>query len=115
MNLEFKSGVCKDGVILFLYGNLDFSEKESFLNTMEKYKEGTQPLLIDVQNVSLIDSAGLGMLALMAQKCQKANRVVKIVNPRGQVRDCLQQTNFPALIPVVDSDSQYLTFTPIPT
>ena len=118
MNFVLKSEARGDGVILFLFGKFDFMvKKEDFFHALQEHEDNLHRLFIDLQNVSFIDSAGVGVLALFTKTCQAANRGLdlKILNPLGQVREALQLTNFSELAPVVDSDSNYSSFTSIPT
>ena len=113
MALEIKESVVHGYAVVHLSGTLDFSVKGVFMGAVGKYvAEQGQRVLIDVHGLSFIDSAGIGMLALNAKKIQNLNGEVMIVNPRDQVRTCLQDTNFSALIPVMDTDPSYSTFTP---
>ena len=99
MALEVKVDMCHEGIIFSLFGKLDSSETGNFLNILEAHDDQNQALLIDVANVALIDSTGLGLLALLAKKNQKKNREVKIVNPSGQVRECFTSNEFSLLNP----------------
>ncbi|MGB0908777.1 MAG: STAS domain-containing protein [Nitrospirales bacterium] len=117
MKFAMKAKLREDGVILFLFGKFDFSVKEEFFHEMKTHELNQRQVFIDLENVSFIDSAGIGILASFAKRCKKLNNRVdlKIVNPQGPVRDVLKLTNFSGLVPVVDSDSEYSTFTNINT
>ncbi len=116
MKLTIQTHVHAERVIVKVRGVLDFSAKERFFLLMNQFENGNHSLIIDLEDVSFIDSAGVGMLALFAKRFEVVGQIkeVKIVNPRGQVRDSLQQSNISALIPVLDSDESYLTFTNLP-
>lgn len=115
MKFAINTEVSQEGVILFLFGNFDYSVKEEFLKAMEKHKTSQQRLFLDMQNVSFIDSAGIGVLAAFVKKYKELNNGMdlKIVNPRGQVRETFKLTNFSEMVSVVDSDPQYANFTSI--
>ncbi len=116
MNFTIQASRDECRLILKFRGILDFSVREHFLLTLNKYKNEHRLLIIDLKEVTQIDSAGVGMLALLAKRSQVVSGVtdVVIVNPRGQVRDSLRQCNFSALVPVSDSDLAYSSFTNIP-
>ena len=115
MSLTFKHKHAQEEAIVYVTGHLDSSAKEEFWQYVRKYGDGKKRLFIDLENVSGIDSAGLGILAAIVKDSQRSesSQRVTIVNPRGQVRKSMLLTNFPALTPVVDSDQEYSTFNEI--
>lgn len=113
--MDIRESVVNGSPLLILSGQLDFSSRLAVLKMLEKQAQTPwQRMLIDVQDVTFVDSAGLGVLALAAKRVQDVKREVLIVNPRGQLRSRLEEISLSALTPVVDSNSEYSTFTNIP-
>lgn len=80
-------------------------------DVMEKYQEAqTRRVIVDMRGVSFIDSAGLGVLALMVKAFQDFKGNVIVVNPQDTVRNILENVNFSKLIPMFQTNEDYSTF-----
>ena len=74
----------------------------------EKFKElvtlvdmdGLESIIINLHGVEFIDSAGLGMLLLLRDYCEKHHMNITLNSPRGQVERILTLSKFDQLFTV---------------
>ena len=71
----------EDEVIVIPEGKIDFSNAEDFKeNVLNIYNEGYRKIIIDLSNVSTIDSSGLGKILLFHKKLQEKDGELIIRN-----------------------------------
>lgn len=100
--------------VLILSGKLDLFAKNAFKEVIQKYKEnGVKRILVDMKNVSFIDSAGLGVLAVGVKMFQEIKGNLILVNPQGSVKTVLENANFSSLLSMFNTNENYSEFSPI--
>ena len=87
-----------------LSGKLNFSGRQSYLQTINQ-AEATSPrhIILDLTQVSYIDSAGLGLLALSHKKLTGAGIQVSLASPQESVMQILELTNMNKMFTIYDS------------
>ena len=55
-------------------------------------EDGSKAVLLNLERVSYMDSAGIGELVACYKRAKEKNGVVKLLNPSGKVYDLLQLT-----------------------
>jgi HptB-dependent secretion and biofilm anti anti-sigma factor len=81
-----------------LSGQLTFPDHTNFRALADKLlKSAGQPLVIDLADLDFIDSAGLGMLLIVRNEAERANRTVALRAPRGQVKKIFELSKFESL------------------
>lgn len=77
---------------VILTGQFDFSSHREFRQVCETLIANpvVKELLIDFQNVVYLDSSALGMLLLLKEKINAANKTLALVNCRDAVRQVLE-------------------------
>jgi anti-anti-sigma factor len=85
-----------------LNGRFDFSAhrifRESYAASLDA--SDVHELEIDLARVDYLDSSALGMLLMLREKAQAANKSVFLSNCRGPVRQVLDIANFGRLFPI---------------
>ncbi len=80
--------------VVDLSGKITIGEGDVVLR--EKVNElldgGTQHILLNLEKVSYMDSAGIGELVACYKRAKEKNGTVKLLNPSGKVYDLLQLT-----------------------
>jgi anti-anti-sigma factor len=100
--------------VLVLSGRLDMFARNGLREAMGKHQEvQAKRVIVDMRGVSFIDSAGLGVLALMVKAFQEFKGNVIVVNPQDTVKSILQNVNFSKLIPMFQTNEDYSTFSAI--
>ncbi len=106
--------------LLELSGRFDFQARHDFQrSTAQAEKSTPRKIILDVSQVSHIDSAGLGLLALTHKKLTPMGVQMIIVSTPGTTLDVLLLTNMDKLIPIYGSMAQAtqapLTSVPVET
>lgn len=80
--------------VVDLSGKITIGEGDVVLR--EKVQElldgGNQHVLLNLERVNYMDSAGIGELVACYKRAKEKNGVVKLLNPSGKVYDLLQLT-----------------------
>lgn len=89
-----------DVVILALAGKLLFGEACDILRAQLKqlFADGRTKVVINLERLSFVDSAGLGCLASCYATARKQGGLIKLVGPTGQVRKALAWTRISSVI-----------------
>lgn len=85
-----------------LRGRFDFHCHREFRSACDGAlgQPGASGLEIDFSGVDYLDSSALGMLLLVRERAQGAQRAVRLANCRGIVADVLKVANFGKLFPI---------------
>lgn len=91
-------------LVLELSGKLIFSARQSYQHTINQ-AEATSPqhIILDLAQVSYIDSAGLGLLALSFKKLTGAGIQMSLASPQESVMQILELTNMGEMFTIYDS------------
>ena len=95
---DLASGIC----LVELKGKLAMGRESQRVETLvdELAKSGRLRALLDVTHVDYIDSAGIGMLALISGKMREAGGKLVIVAPEGRVLQMLKLTQIISILSV---------------
>ncbi len=74
----------------------------------ELLHEGRLQILLNLKEVSYMDSSGVGGLAACYQEARSRNGTVKLVNPTGRVQDLLRLIRLEDVIELFDSEQEAL-------
>ena len=82
--------------VISLTGRFDFTAHRAFREACAAPLESNQvaELEIDLAAVDYLDSSALGMLLMLREKAQAANKTVVLSNCRGAARQVLDIANF---------------------
>lgn len=100
-----------DGVtVLRLQGRLVLGDAS--LQLAERVKqlvsEQTTKILVNLEEVTYIDSCGIGDLIASFTSVRKSGGTLKVCGPRGHVLQVLQLVKFPAVVEVYASEQEAL-------
>ena len=97
MKIEFDD----NGARVSISGEFTFSDHAAFKAVADRVFEGKAwPIVIDLAKLEFIDSAGLGMLLIVRDEANKANRSLVLSGPKGQVKRMFEVTKFDTLFTV---------------
>lgn len=98
-----------EAVVLDLRGRLDFRVSGAFIGALEKVEEaGDQHLILNLKEVSYVDSAALGLLHFAHKKFRPARGKVTILHPQPHIRKVLELANIPSIIPICTAEEEAL-------
>lgn len=89
-------------VTIGLEGRFDFGTHRDFRSAVEEALRETKSshLVVDLGGVDYLDSSALGMLLMLRDKVNAANKTVSLANCRGNVRQVLDIANFGKLFSI---------------
>ncbi len=90
--------------ILELSGRLNFQARQVYLQGVKQAKiSSPRHVIMNLTEVSYIDSAGLGLLALSHKKLTKLGIQISLINPQPSVKQLIELTNLNTMLPIYDS------------
>jgi len=99
--MEITTDSVGETTVLRLQGNFTNASRGTFKDWAERVKkEGCRHLILDMEHLTFIDSAALGLLALLAQTWGLENRRLSLLRPQAFVQQVLQLERITDLIPV---------------
>ena len=82
-------------IILTLSGRFDFRTQKVFRDAMKgAQKKGARHIVIDLKDVSFVDSTALGLIALGHQNLNKVNIKLSLANPQSSVQKTFDLADF---------------------
>jgi anti-anti-sigma factor len=83
-------------------GQFLFTDHNKFRSVLSAAEDpGVNVLQIDLSGVDFIDSAGLGMLLLLRDQCEKASKSLQLSGAAGQVKKVFDISKFEHLFSIV--------------
>jgi len=108
--MQIKERTAAQGIILDVEGDLTYANQAVFKAAVEKVKQtGCRHLIVNLEQVRFVDSAGLGLLVLVSQSFKLLQAQVSILKPQSYVREIMSLANIPKLIPIFESEEDALT------
>jgi anti-anti-sigma factor len=100
-------------VVLSLNGKFVWDARKVFSAALkEAIKKTSRKIVLNLEVLTYIDSAGLGLLAISFEQTKLHNIALCMVNPVGAVLRILDLAQLQKIIPVYDTKEQALRFTP---
>jgi anti-sigma B factor antagonist len=98
----------KDGILIVeCSGRIVFGEESSLLrDTVKKAVVENHNMVLNLGNVSYIDSGGLGTLVALRTTAQNAGGTIKLTNLTDRVTDLLQVTKLLTVFDVYSSEAE---------
>lgn len=107
--MQVKQRTVPQGVILDIVGDLTYANRTVFKEAVEKVKQaGCRHLIVNLEQVRFVDSAGLGLLVLVAQTFKLMQAQVSMLKPQSYVREIMSLANIPKMIPIYESEEDAL-------
>jgi anti-sigma B factor antagonist len=80
--------------VVDISGKITIGEGDVLLRNrfQELLDKGQKSILLNLEKVSYMDSAGIGELVACYKRAKERNGIVKLLNPSGKVYDLLQLT-----------------------
>jgi anti-anti-sigma factor len=108
--MQIKERTVPQGIILDVVGDLTYANRAVFKAAVEKAKQtGCRHLIVNLEQVRFVDSAGLGLLVLVSQNFKLLQAQVSMLKPQSYVREIMSLANIPRMIPIYESEEDALT------
>lgn len=99
--MDYRLDASGAGIVVGLTGELTFTDNGKFRNLLEDIKEKKpDSCVIDLADLTFMDSAGLGMLILLKDLADDINCSLSLRGPKGQVEKILRISRFQEEIPI---------------
>ncbi len=85
--------------IVYLDGRFDFGSRKIFKEVVDQVAQGENPVVLDLEKVTFVDSSALGLLVICHQNLKNKNIPFYMVNPQTYVRQVLDLANIAKMIP----------------
>ncbi len=92
MGLSVSTKPSDDLVLLSLEGELDIYTVGSFRQESDKIDPGATQVVVDLTDVSLLDSSGLGALVSLLNRARAAEGLLGIICPQRHLRRVFEIT-----------------------
>jgi anti-anti-sigma factor len=103
--MQINERIMPQGMILDLVGDLTYANRSVFKAAVEKAKSaGCRRLIVNLEKVRFVDSAGLGLLVLISQNLKLAQSQLSLLKPQPYVREIMSLANIPKLLPIYESE-----------
>ena len=103
VNINEENGVS----VVNLEGNLDTNTSPAVeVKISNLLEEGTQKMIIDLNDTAYVSSAGLRIFLATAKKITAKKGAVKLVNPNTVVKEILDISGFSTILDVLGSKEE---------
>jgi anti-anti-sigma factor len=108
--MQINERVVPQGIILDVVGDLTYANRGIFKGAVEKAKNaGCRHLIVNLEKVRFVDSAGLGLLVLVSQNLKLIQAQLSVLKPQLYVREIMSLANIPKMIPIYESEEAVVT------
>ncbi len=91
----------EDALIFELSGRFEFQSTPQFVVALGRIEElGGQHLILNLEQISFLDSAGLSAIHAAHQKLSAVGGTMSIVNPLPHVQRMMERANLTSIIPI---------------
>jgi anti-anti-sigma factor len=107
--MQISERTVPQGIILDLVGDLTYANRAVFKAAVEKAKQaGCRHLIVNLEQVRFVDSAGLGLIVLVSQNLKLLQTKVSMLKPQRYVLEIMSLANIPKLIPIYENEEDAL-------
>jgi anti-sigma B factor antagonist len=92
MGLEITTNHASGATIMALAGELDIYTVPTFRNALDAQERAPQRLILDLTDVTLLDSSGLGALVSMLNRTRQGRGELGLVCPQRHIRRVFEIT-----------------------
>jgi anti-anti-sigma factor len=107
--MQIKERIVPQGIILDVVGDLTYAHRAVFKAAVEKARQaGCRNLIVNLEQVRFVDSAGLGLLVLVSQNLKLQQAQISMLKPQSYVREIMSLANIPKMIPIYEREEDAL-------
>ena len=100
-HFHIESGRSGEAVVLRLGGEFDVACEEHFASVVEGLADEARTIVVDLSELSFIDSSGLRALLRAWKRCEEAGASLTVVPGTGQVSQAMALTGADEVLPIV--------------
>lgn len=106
--MHLQKQIIKNNLVLRLQGDFDLMITDAFRETVEQVLSSTpiDNIIINLENVSFIDSSGLGVILGRYKQLTQRGGKLFLVNPKPQVKKILEFSGIAKIIRIVMNEEE---------
>ncbi len=108
--MDIDSNIKSNYVVLNISGTMSVEGIRVFEKTLNQYYEAKKNIIIDLKNVTFIDSSSLGIMVLYFTRLEKRNRHIVLINVNDEINELFNISGIIKLFRVFDSLEDALDF-----
>jgi anti-sigma B factor antagonist len=97
-------------VVLSIEGVLSVDNLRTFEKKLSRFYAEKKHILLDLYNVSFIDSASLGIMVLYLTRLEKDNLHIILINVKNDIKEMFAITGVNKLLKIFNSKDEALEF-----
>ena len=101
--------------LVHLDGRFDFGARKTFKDAIDGAAEEGNPVVLDLEKVTFVDSSALGLLVICHQNLKNKNIPFYLVNPQTYVKQVLDLANIGKMIPTYQTLAEIPKGSPVST
>ena len=102
-------------MVLRLDGRFDFGARKTFKEAVDGVSDGGQPVVLDLEKVTFVDSSALGLLVICHQNLKNKKNPFYLMNPQTYVKQVLDLANIGKMIPTYQTLAEIPKGSPVST
>ena len=106
--MEINTRLEDDVTIVDVLGSLDTRTSGTASEKLAKIAQTSSKLLLNLQDLEFISSAGLRIMLRLAKQLRESNGTLKVCGPKGIVLEIMDISGFDGLVDVYDSEQEAL-------
>jgi anti-anti-sigma factor len=104
LKLSLETRHLGDVIIVHCEGRIVYRDEAAALTrVVTEALQHTREVVLDLEGVQRIDSAGLGELVLIRRAAESNGNILKLAGPNARVRHMLELTNLSSIFEIYDS------------
>ena len=107
MNLKMDTRTVNEVTVVSVHGRILFGDEANALREyLKKALESTRKIVLNLSDVTYVDSGGLGMLVGVYSSARSSGADIKLCGLGQRLRDVLQITKLVSVFETYDSEQQ---------
>ncbi len=106
--MEITMLIENDVTVIHVAGNLDTQTSERAFDEMTRMTTGSDKVLLNLENLDFLSSAGLRALLRTAKRLRRSEGTLKLCNASGFVKEVIEISGFGKILELYDSDTKAL-------
>ena len=106
--MKSSTSLFHDALVITISGELDALAVKKLEPIMEPLPGGYRNVLLDLRDISFVDSTGIGAIVFIFKRLQGHDAILRLICGDGQPRDLLSLLRIDRTIPCLRSPEEYL-------
>lgn len=100
--MHYKMEQDNGNATIYMEGQFTFADNQVFKDVLAVAEPPTHAITLNLKDVGFVDSAALGMLLLLKDRCDAKNIQLNLRAPQGQVKKVFDVSRFDQLFTIYE-------------